>query len=342
MLVCTPPQTANGLIPQKPLPEGIELVDGARYGWVPHSFDQMNGRNIGVYEVLAAMEYPDVVLPSRTHEGHLQYIRGDVKVMYDPVSNLICTAAGRNGDDHPRKPLIPAGAPMNLAAIVDPKTLRKLKEAAVDKPEKADTSATNLGVERTGLTDWAMAQIEAMPPGTHFTTQELYAVMPAGLKRHHTSEKNGRGALGGVFGPNTRIGRAGLAVRVPGRTGWMKPHPVISTVPELPPAPPQETRNDQVLEVIKEAHELADAMEFVETLDAAVATTQAEQKPAESEPETPEPPTLELLRGDITGQKRAIYGRMHEVMGMLEDLGWAYEFCQNNKTFKLEGEWPAA
>lgn len=69
------------MVAQKPLIDVPESVMRS-YTWTDHAFDRIEERNIGVFEVVAALHQPDHVIPD-DNPDYVHYMRGDVEVIVE-------------------------------------------------------------------------------------------------------------------------------------------------------------------------------------------------------------------------------------------------------------------
>lgn len=92
---------------RRPLLPDIETLAGRQWGWTDHALQRLEERGIGVYEVLSAVYAPDWTHDTST--GEVRAVRGDVQVIYDPVTFNIVSVQDRNEDRRttPREPLHP-------------------------------------------------------------------------------------------------------------------------------------------------------------------------------------------------------------------------------------------
>lgn len=83
---------------QKPLPEGEPSEWARSLSLSDHTISRLNERNIGVFEMYAALDHPDYSARGKGHRHNQRvYVRGDIEVVIDPDRNRVITVIDLHG-----------------------------------------------------------------------------------------------------------------------------------------------------------------------------------------------------------------------------------------------------
>lgn len=93
---------------QRPLP--LSYSDQVKlYTFSDHAMARLMERNIGVFEVYAALDQPEYVTPGMRHDSARHFFRGDLEVIANPTLRRIITIMVAD-ENRPREPLVPDAA----------------------------------------------------------------------------------------------------------------------------------------------------------------------------------------------------------------------------------------
>lgn len=318
---------------QKPLPRDIELVDGSVYSWGHrgHALDRIVERNIGVYEVFAALVEPELVLVDPKDPDIRKYYRGDIEVVFDEPLQKICTVAYRNdGEDWAlnRKALAPNGGLVNniaaalpadtraaLEKIAEPPTPEKVVERTADKMPTEEIKAP----AALGFSAAVEEVLKSLPPGTVTSTPEIYQALPARLRIF--PDAVGAGRVSSIIHPSSRFRRGNMIAPGKHKGTWIIPFPQ-----EEGKVPEQPGPEEQLLEILdSEPADLGPVMSL--------------QTPEVIEAVGPGADLLDKFNS--IQPRKAVRNRAQALAELLDDIGWKYELTQNGSGGSITWATPA-